>query len=119
MAAEPTNTHLAAIPLIFRAPRWKTPEHFRVFHTELIGSAVSDSPCSGIMQESSMWTTLCHRILLSPYGEGGIPHAQATAPTSGQKLIFEVAPLGARRPLCLEPAARSRSHLFRQGTASL
>lgn len=119
MPADPTNTHLAAIPLIFRAPRWKTPEHVRVFQTELIGSAVSDSPCSGIMQESSMWTTLCHRILLSPYGEGDIPHAQATAPTSGQKLIFEVA-LGARRPLCLGPAARSRSHLFRrQGTASL
>lgn len=29
-----------------------------------------------------------------PYVEGAIPHAQATAPTSGKKLIFEVAHVG-------------------------
>lgn len=57
-----------------------------------------------------------------PRVEGEIPHAQATAPTSGGTLIFEVSPpgdglssqitvLGARR-------LPSRSHLFCQGTAS-
>lgn len=35
MAADPTNTHLAAISLIFRTPRWKAPEHVRVFQTEM------------------------------------------------------------------------------------
>lgn len=37
---------------------------------------------------------------ISPSVVGDIPYARATAPTSGQKLIFAVAHLGARRALC-------------------